>query len=256
MHKSTMHKTAQNQPASIKSSQSFASTVRLSRSVLLGVAGLFATSQIGLSDDAPTAGTSKASIVKPGNEEGFDSLFDGKSLAGWEGNKDWFRVEDGAIVAGSIERPIPHNEFLCTEKVYKDFELKLEVQLKGKGDNAGVQFRSSRVKGQTEVSGYQMDVGNAWGRPVWGALYDESRRNKVLAEGPLDGVPKWLKSGAWNELSVRAVGSKIQIFLNGNPTVDYTEEDSNIAREGIIGLQIHSGPPCEAWYKNIRIKAL
>ena len=189
-------------------------------------------------------------------EEGFVRLFDGQTLQGWEGNRDYFRVEQGAIIAGTLERKIPHNEFLCTTQTYGDFELRLEVKLQGEGNNAGVQFRSQRVPGQTEVSGYQCDVGEAWQRPVWGGLYDESRRRKMLAEGPADQLPGWVKQGQWNELWIRAVGDKIELFVNGHQTIDYTETEADIARRGIIGLQIHSGPPTEAWYRNIRIRVL
>jgi len=189
-------------------------------------------------------------------EEGYHWLFDGKSFDGWEGNRDWFRIESGAIVAGTLDKEIPHNEFLCTEKEYGNFELKLDVRLKGKGDNAGVQFRTSRVPNSTEVSGYQADVGTAWERPVWGALYDESRRNRMLAEGDPKRVAEALKTGDWNEVMVRAVDNHIQIWLNGVLTVEYTETDTDIARRGVIALQIHSGPPTEAWYRNLRIREL
>ncbi|MBU6236518.1 MAG: DUF1080 domain-containing protein [Planctomycetes bacterium] len=189
-------------------------------------------------------------------EEGFQPLFDGRSLKGWEGNLDWFRVENGAVVAGTLERTIPHNEFLCTECTYTNFELKLEAKLKGNGDNAGVQFRTSRVPDSTEVSGYQCDIGSAWNRPVWGGLYDESRRNKMLAEGDPKVVVAALKNGDWNQLMVRAIDNHIQIWLNGSLTVEFTETDPKIAKSGVIALQIHSGPPTEAWYRNIRIREL
>ncbi|XZE44238.1 3-keto-disaccharide hydrolase [Pirellulaceae bacterium SH467] len=189
-------------------------------------------------------------------EEGFEWLFDGKSLSGWEGNQDWFRIEEGAIVAGALDKKIPHNEFLCTKEKFGDFELKLEVKLRGQGDNAGVQFRTARIPNNTEVSGYQCDVGRAWNRNVWGCLYDESRRNKMLAEVSDDKLKQWVKPNDWNELSIKAIGNRIELGLNGNPTVSYLEEDAKIAKEGIIGLQIHSGPPTEALYRNIRVKRL
>ena len=189
-------------------------------------------------------------------EEGFTWLFDGKSLEGWEGNIKFFRVEDGAVVAGSLKEKIPNNEFLCTKKKYRNFELRFEVKLQGEGNNAGVQFRSGRVPNDHEVSGYQCDVGGAWNRLVWGALYDESRRNKMLAEGPADSVAKWIKDKDWNDLRVIAEGKRIRIFLNGHQTVDFTETDEGIAEDGIIGLQIHSGPPTEACYRSIRIREL
>lgn len=189
-------------------------------------------------------------------EEGFEWLFNGKSFDGWEGNLDWFRLEDGAIVAGSLEKKIPHNEFLCTKEKFGDFELKLEVKLRGEGDNAGVQFRTVRIPNNTEVSGYQCDVGRAWNRNVWGCLYDESRRNKMLADTSDENLKKWVKQNDWNELTIKAVGNRIELGLNGHPTVTYIEEDAKIAKEGIIGLQIHSGPPTEALYRHIRIRRL
>src|SRR4051812_6201006 len=109
-------------------------------------------------------------------------LFDGKTLNGWEGDtKKTWRIEDGAIVGGSLDEVVPRNEFLCTTKTYGDFELKVRFKLLGdpKAANAGVQIRTKRIPNHHEVSGYQADAGQGY----WGALYDESRRNKVLA-GP------------------------------------------------------------------------
>ena len=96
-------------------------------------------------------------------------IFDGKTLAGWEGNLAIFRVEDSAIVGGSMKDKIARNEFLCTTKAYGDFELRLKVKLVG-GDsaNAGIQFRTKRIPNNHEVSGYQADMGTGW----WGAYYD------------------------------------------------------------------------------------
>ncbi len=182
------------------------------------------------------------------------ALFDGKSLASWEGNEAWFRVQENSIVAGRLDRTIPHNEFLCTREVYADFELRLEAKLVGQGKNAGVQFRSQRIADSTEVSGYQADIGMAWNRPVWGAIYDESRRRKMLAEPDPKLAKRLVKAGQWNEMRILCEGPRIQIFLNGQRTVDYTETDDSIARSGVIGLQIHSGKPTEAWYRNLRIR--
>ena len=186
-------------------------------------------------------------------------LFRGQNLAGWEGNAYWFRVEDDAIVAGRIDQRIPHNLFLCTTQNYDDFELRLDVKLvraadSKTGPNAGVQFRSKRISASTEVSGYQADAGQAWGRSVWGALYDESRRKKMLAEGDPKLVERLTRPDDWNSLRVVCRGNHIQVFLNGEKTVDYIEEDKDIPAYGMIGLQIHSGPPTEAWYRNIRIR--
>src|SRR5437763_15687788 len=84
-------------------------------------------------------------------------LFDGKTLAGWEGDKNTWRVEDGAIVGGSLDKAVPRNEFLCTTRSFGDFELKVKFKLLGdkKDANAGVQFRTRRIPKHHEVIGYQ-----------------------------------------------------------------------------------------------------
>jgi hypothetical protein len=177
-------------------------------------------------------------------------LFDGKTFNGWEGDLKIFRIEEGAIVAGTLDNKIARNEFLCTTRTYGDFELRLKVKLLG-GDNAnaGIQFRTKRIPNHHEVIGYQADMGVGW----WGALYDESRRNKVLA-GPDQAKMKGVvKAGEWNDYVIRAEGKRIQLWINGFQTVDYTEEDPAIDATGVIAVQIHSGPPSQAWYKDITI---
>lgn len=182
-----------------------------------------------------------------------ESLFDGKSLTGWEGNLNLFRVEKEAIVAGSLQHAIERNEFLCTTEDYGDFELRLEVKLVGEGANAGVQFRTKRIPNHHEVSGYQADMGDGW----WGKLYDESRRNRVLA-GPPESVSmeKIVRKDDWNTYVIRCEGPRIRLWLNDQLTVDYTEADSQVDRSGVIAVQIHSGPPSEAWYRNIHLERL
>jgi hypothetical protein len=190
-------------------------------------------------------------------EEGFVSLFDGKSLKGWEGKKGVFRIEDRAIVAGSLKEKIPNNEFLCTRKTYSNFELRLQAKLIGEGRNAGIQFRSKRIPNHHEVIGFQADIGvSGEDHSIWGALYDESRRRKFLAEGDQEQLKKAVKAADWNDFVIRCEGPHIQIRVNKVLTADYTEKDDDIATSGIIGVQIHSGPPAEAWYRNIRIREL
>jgi hypothetical protein len=180
------------------------------------------------------------------------ALFDGKTFSGWEGNLKHFRIEDGAIVGGTLKQRIPRNEFLCTEKEYGDFELRLKFKVLGKGANAGVQLRSQRIPNHHEVKGYQADLGDGW----WGCLYDEARRNKILARADAKLVDKLLKRDDWNDYTIRCEGPRIQLWINGQKTVDYTEEDDSIPRTGVIGVQIHGGPPSEAWYKDLTIKEL
>lgn len=190
------------------------------------------------------------------DEPGFTALFDGKSLAGWEGNEKIFRVQDGAIVAGSREQRIPNNEFLASKEQYGDFELRLQAKLVGKGQNAGIQFRSQRMPDHFEMIGYQCDMGTMRGQSIWGALYDESRRRKFLVEPPQDKLQAAVKPDDWNDLVIRCKGPRIQMWVNGVQTVDYTEADPQIPQTGRFGLQIHGGEPAAAAYRNIRIKML
>jgi 3-keto-disaccharide hydrolase len=184
-------------------------------------------------------------------------IFDGRTFAGWEGdtNKTW-RIRDGALVGGSLESTVPHNEFICTQKSFTNFVLRLKFKLTGTSGfiNGGVQVRSKHIKDPPyELSGYQADMGDPeW----WGCLYDESRRNKVLVKSDMAAVNKVLKRNDWNAYEIRCQGKRIQVTLNGHQTVDYTEPDDQIEQFGIIGLQIHGGGKAEAAYKDITIEEL
>jgi len=178
------------------------------------------------------------------------AIFDGKTFAGWEGDLKIFRIQDGAIVGGSLKDKIARNEFLCTKKTYGDFELRLKFKLLGgENANAGVQFRTKRIPNDSEVIGYQADMGQGW----WGALYDESRRKKVLVGPDQAKMKDVVKIGDWNDYVIRAEGKHIQLWINGVQTVDYMEADPQVEAAGVIAVQIHAGPPSEAWYKDITI---
>jgi hypothetical protein len=205
---------------------------------------------LGFAGGSHRAGHAFAEDAKPvAAEEGFVPLFDGKTLAGWEGDEELWEAENGMIVGDSPG--IKRNEFLATKKSYGDFELRLEFRLRKGEGNSGVQFRSQRVKDSSGVSGYQADIGEKY----WGCLYDESRRDKVLVQAPT-GLEKSLHKEDWNSYIIRAEENHIQLTLNGITTVDYREEDESIAREGIIALQVHSGGPLRVEFRKLRIREL
>ena len=185
------------------------------------------------------------------------SLFDGHSLAGWEGDAKWWRVADGALTGGSTTEKVPRNFFLATTRSFQNFELRLQLKLTGVPNtgmiNSGVQIRSLRVPADTEMSGYQVDAGDKW----WGKLYDESRRNKVIAE-PIDAVAAdaAVKKGGWNDYRIRTEGPRIRAWINGVPTVDYTEADPAVALDGQIALQIHSGGIALVQVKDVTVEEL
>ena len=182
-------------------------------------------------------------------------LFDGKTFAGWEGDtaKTW-RIEDGALVGGSLTEKVPRNEFLATKQSYANFELRLKFRLTGSEGqiNAGVQFRSQRIPDDFEMIGYQADLGENY----YGALYDESRRRKVLAAPAKDVIAKALKLNEWNEYRIRCAGRRIQLWINDTLTVDYTEPDEAIVQSGFIAVQIHGGGKAEVRYKDLVIEEL
>ena len=185
-------------------------------------------------------------------------IFDGKTFDGWEfrNNDKWFRIEDGAIVGGTLEEAIPRNEFLTSAKEYGDFTLRIECKAIGRGCNGGVQFRSVRPPADSNMShemiGFQADMTDD--AAYWGALYDESRRNRFVAEPDRQLIDSLFRPNDWNEYEIVCKGNNIKLYLNGTLTVNYTETDANIPARGYIGLQIHGGPPSETWYRNIRVE--
>ena len=186
------------------------------------------------------------------------NLTDGRTFNGWVGdtNKTW-RMEDGAFVGGTLERKVPQNEFLRTTRSFTNFVLKVKFKLVGTDAggfiNGGVQVRSEPAKTPpNEMVGYQCDIGEGW----WGALYDESRRNKVLIKPDPKAVEKALKKNDWNQYVIRCEGKRIRTSINGVEMIDYTEADDSLPQFGLIGLQVHGGGPAVASYKDVLVEEL
>ena len=182
---------------------------------------------------------------------GFQPLFDGRTLTGWEGGAPGlWTVRDGVLVGDSPG--IAKNDFLATEEEFEDFILKLSFRLTGGPDaNSGVQFRSARIPNSHEMIGYQADIGKGY----WGSLYDESRRNRVLAAGRKEAVDSVAVNG-WNTYEIRAIGPDIRLTLNGVPSVAYREQDEAIPRRGQIAVQVHSGGPLKVEFQELWIQRL
>lgn len=179
--------------------------------------------------------------IKPG----FTSLFNGKDLAGWVGNTNYWKVEDSTIVGRSVEE-LDHNDFLWTEKEYSNFIMYCETRLRG--FNSGVQFRSV-VDENGRMAGYQADMGDQ----VWGSLYEERLRgvlvpyNKVVTDAIL-------RPDDWNEYQICAIADYIILILNGVVTAEINDPEG--AKKGIFGLQLHGGPAQEVAFRNLCIKEL
>ncbi|MBM3821599.1 MAG: DUF1080 domain-containing protein [Verrucomicrobia bacterium] len=182
-------------------------------------------------------------------------LFDGRSLAGWEGetNAVW-RVREGVIVGGSMAGN-PRNEFLATTQRYKNFHLRLEYRLVGTEGfiNGGVQFRSKRIaQPPNEMSGFQADIGAGFS----GCVYDESRRNRMLVMADTNLVASLERPGEWNRYEIIATGPQATLVLNGQRTATWVERDPAIETEGVIALQIHGDCKAEISFRNITLEVL
>ncbi|WP_035605250.1 DUF1080 domain-containing protein [Haloferula sp. BvORR071] len=183
-------------------------------------------------------------------------LFDGKTLEGWEGDTKVWRVEDGAIVGGSMEGNA-RNEFLTTKQSYKNFILRLEYKLVGTEGfvNGGVQFHSQRAKEQKqehEMIGYQADIGAGYS----GCLNNELRKPQFLGVADKAQVKSIEKPGEWNRYEIRVEGPRVQLSINGTKTSEYTEKDPAVPLEGLIGLQIHGNCKAVISFRKIEIESL
>jgi hypothetical protein len=181
----------------------------------------------------------------------FKPLANGRNLDGWQIDTPGIWSVGGGMIVGK-HNGLGYNDFLRTRDRYKNFVLEVKFRLvNGKG-NSGIQFRSKAVPGSHEVSGYQADIADRY----WGCLYDESRRNRVLAQASAESLAG-LDTGGWNQYVITAKGNHITLDLNGKRTVDYTETDPAIEDSGFIALQVHSSKePIEVHFKDIRIKVL
>ena len=212
-----------------------------------------------------------ATVVK---EEGFRSIFDGKTLEGWKGDTKFWRVENGTLVGESTkENPCKENTFLLwTGGKVADFELRLKFKITGDASaNSGIQFRSKQEE-DGHVVGYQADLdrGGKW----IGMCYDEKGRGTLCKRGErvvmtADGkreaksthqsqkILKSINYDDWNEYTIRAVGNHLTLSLNGKECADIIDNDEkNRDFSGVLALQLHSGPPMKIAFKEIRLKTI
>lgn len=188
-------------------------------------------------------------------EEGYASLFNGKDLAGWaqKGGDAKYHVDADCIVG--VVNDEHRNTFLCSEKEFENFILKLEFKFDTKF-NSGVQFRSkARTEGERQrVYGYQceMDAGR-----MTGAIYDEGRRGRwldVVTDELKKKTQEAFKQDDWNELEIQCVGPSIRTWLNGRAISNIMD---TVTDSGFIGLQVHAAKnPGQVRWRNIRIKEL
>ena len=212
-----------------------------------------------------------------GDEPGFQSIFDGRTLSGWEGNPAYWRVEAGSIV-GEITAAtvIKSNTFVVWRGGRpRDFELKLEYRITAEG-NSGVNYRSAIVPdpvtpaNRFAMRGYQCDLDGRKQYP--GNNYEEKGRLFLAVRGQVTHVvggrvPVLLGTVGdadelarsvtddWNAIHLIVRGNTFAHMINGRlMTVVVDDDAANRPVDGLIGMQVHAGPPMKVEYRNIRLK--
>jgi hypothetical protein len=218
-------------------------------------------------------------------DDGFQPIFDGKTLDGWTTfDPSYWTVQDGAITATiTANHPLKENRYLVWKGgegapggVLGDFELKLKSRVRGEGAiNNGFQFRSRVMDNGWDIAGYQVDnnlnVNNV--SPWLVRLYDEHGRETLALRGErttfdADGKATkepiaeaagepWFKLGEWHEYHLICVGHRLTLKVDGRLAAEVIDNDpKQFDASGILGLQLHSGPPTVAQFKDIRLKML
>jgi hypothetical protein len=210
-----------------------------------------------------------------GATEGFTSIFDGTSLQGWDGDPDYWRVEGGTIIGESTkEKPLKANTFLIWRGGEPaDFEVKLDFKMNS--TNSGFQYRSTQLKdlGKWVLKGYQADFD--FENRHTGLLYEEKGRGFLAPRGTVATMEDGkrgrtianLKSyedlrgainvNGWNTVHVIARGNVLIHIFNGQLVSAFVDDDTkNRSMKGLLGLQLHVGPPMKIEFKNIYLKKL
>jgi hypothetical protein len=220
--------------------------------------------------------------TEPDDAEGFVSIFDGKTLTGWDGDTRYWRVENGMIVGETTpENVVKQNNFLIWRGgTVKDFELKVEFRMNG--TNSGIQYRSTELPsvGKWVVKGYQADMDFTEG--YVGNVHDERGRSPVgeghvvlskrgyvtrIVDGPKYKIvgtigDTTLLRGAmnvngWNQYHIIARGPVLMQLINGQLMAIALDEDVKHATpEGVLGFQMHTGPPFKIEFRNVLYRKL
>jgi hypothetical protein len=223
------------------------------------------------------------------DSDGWQYIFNGETLEGWEGDPTYWRVEDGSIVGEVTEETLlERNSFLIWRGgLTRDFELKVEYRVSAMG-NSGINYRSQEVEEiPYALRGYQADLD---GRNRYtGMNYEERRRTTIAARGEKvllpgisdsDSLEKYIHQNQWtarivreslgdpdsltayinddwNDYHIIAEGNRLRHFVNGILMSDVTDEDTiHRSFEGLLGVQVHVGPPMKVEYRNFRIKPI
>jgi 3-keto-disaccharide hydrolase len=229
-----------------------------------------------------------AAPLDPADHTGFQQIFDGVSMKGWDGDPAYWRAENGSLVGQTTEaNPLKENTFVIwSGGEPADFELKLEYRMSA--TNSGIQFRSTHVPqgtstgpngtqtvaGKWVLKGYQADIDFA--NQFTGMIYEERGRGIVMMRGQAvyigaDAKPRMIgdlertadelkgliKPGEWNTIHLIARGNTLVNIVNGHVTAILVDDDvKGRASKGLLGFQIHVGPPMKVEFRNVYLKTL
>jgi len=208
----------------------------------------------------------------PLEETGFTSIFDGSTMKGWEGDPEFWKVENGALVGWcTAEKQPAQNTFLIYRGgTFADFELKLDYKLTG--NNSGIQIRSIELPDvKLAMKGYQADM-DAQQR-FTGQFYEERGRGFLAMRGQFNYIAPDAKKGIvsslgsdeelkaiiksddWNSVHLIARGNTLIQMINGRVTSMLIDDDAAGRKmDGLIGFQVHRGPAMRVEFKNVRVK--
>jgi hypothetical protein len=214
-------------------------------------------------------------VAASGDESGFEPIFDGKTLKGWEGDPKYWRVEQGCLV-GEVtpETILKQNSFIIWRGgVTRDFELKVEYRVSAQG-NSGINYRSVELPGQPwAMKGYQADIEGQ--DRYTGQVYEErgrtflalrgqvthategGKREIIASLGDAKELQAWVKKEDWNQYHLIIRGNVLMHILNGHVMSVVIDDDTKERRfDGSLGVQVHVGPPMKIEYRNFRLKKL
>ncbi len=214
-------------------------------------------------------------------EKGFESIFDGKTLKGWNGNPKFWSVKDDAITGQTTKgNPTKGNTFIIWEAgKLNNFELELDFKIVG--GNSGIQYRSFKKPGNNDgwrIGGYQADfAAGAGGDRFSGICYGEAFRGILSLRGDQTtltkeggklkktikkigdsaALGKLVKKEDWNTFRIEATDFHLPPYINGEKMTMLIDNDEKARRaEGLLALQLHAGPPMTVQFRNIRVKHL
>lgn len=212
--------------------------------------------------------------MTPEDHTAFESIFDGKTLKGWDGDPRFWRVENGTIIGESTkEKEVKPNTFLIWRGGQpKDFELKVEYKMNS--TNSGIQYRSVELPdvGKWVLKGYQADIDFA--NQFTGQLYEERGRGFLTLRGQMtqlqagkktiignlrsgDDLKAFIKADDWNQVHIIAHGNVLTHIFNGHVMAVAVDDDAGArAMGGLLGFQMHMGPPMKLELRNIWLKNL